>query len=279
MSRTFSSKTIASKTLSSKSFSTKVFNRYRDDAKAYFDAVEALGGAFTTAEKGDVNTLFGSIDITQFGRFYYHAASDQHGSRAAARVSLANPTSTPITEVNSPTWTAGQGYTGDGATTYLNTNYGSGAVNYAKNDICFGVYVRNNVQSNIAIGNVNATGTSENYIWPRFTDNNSYCSANATGSPATVATTDSRGLLVSRRNNSANMQGFKNGVQVSTVVVASATTPPADFYILASDMEGVGPTNFSTFQVAISFIARDLADHAALYTAIQAFATARGFNV
>src|SRR3990167_3364982 len=69
-----------------------------------------------------------------------------------SRVSLVNPTSTQITEVNAPTWTANQGYTGNGVNMYLNTNFNPSTqgVNYVLNSGSLGAYNRTNVGENAA---------------------------------------------------------------------------------------------------------------------------------
>ena len=51
-------------------------------------------------------------------RFWLFAQDIQ----ANAVYSIVNPTSTACTQVNSPTWTQYQGYTGNGSNMYLNTN-------------------------------------------------------------------------------------------------------------------------------------------------------------
>ncbi|MEK6884934.1 MAG: hypothetical protein AABY22_35210, partial [Nanoarchaeota archaeon] len=59
-----------------------------------------------------INNLVKELKITGIwwllDRLWLHASQTQQ----AAIISLVNPSSTAITEVNSPTWVANQGYTG-----------------------------------------------------------------------------------------------------------------------------------------------------------------------
>ena len=88
---------------------------------AFNTQVLAAGGSLTPSELSAL-TLFETsmgADMAEFDRLWIHGLSNQ----IAARTSFVNPTSTPLTEVNSPTWTAYQGYKGNGTTSYLNLNY------------------------------------------------------------------------------------------------------------------------------------------------------------
>ena len=69
-------------------------------ATAYFNQVTSNGGSLTNAEKTYINTFIGALgtDFAEFDRLWIHGLSNS----VAARTSLANPTSTMITAVNTP---------------------------------------------------------------------------------------------------------------------------------------------------------------------------------
>src|ERR1700739_558485 len=70
------------------------------------------------------------------------------GCQTNAKINIVNPTSTLITEVNSPTWTANQGYNGNGTSSYLNLNYNpSSGTNFTSNSNSFGTYSRININT------------------------------------------------------------------------------------------------------------------------------------
>ena len=96
----------------------------------------ALATQPTVARKAIINTLV--VVLKRFGawslidRLWLFASETQQ----AATISLVNPLSTAITEVNSPAWVADQGYTSDGLTSYLDTNFNPStqALKYTLND-------------------------------------------------------------------------------------------------------------------------------------------------
>lgn len=250
---------------------------YDADAQLYFNQLSVQpSAAFKSAINTLVLTLKADGNWTTLDRLWIHAAEVQQH----ATISLVNPTSTAITEVNSPTWTANQGYTGNGSTQYLNTNFNtsSSGVNYTQNSNCIGIYSRNNTsEAKVDIGNQNATVIS--YVISRWTDNNQYHRANVTsGGFASAANTDSRGLFTSLRTNSTTIYGYKNGSQACTTTNTSGTLPNLNLFIGALNNNGT-PDFYSTKQYALSFISSGAINQATFYTAIQTFATTRGFNV
>ena len=80
-----------------------------------------------------------SVNLGNYDRLWVMGIDIQ----ANARVSLINPTSTNLTEVNSITWTQNKGYTGNGTNMYINTNYTAStqAVHYGLNQMAFGIYI------------------------------------------------------------------------------------------------------------------------------------------
>lgn len=198
-----------------------------------------------------------------------------------ARVSIINPTSSNITEVNSPTWTANQGYTGNGSTSYLNSNFAPSVdgVNYTRDLACYGTYSRSNVQSTGSNMGLSGASSMQSITFERFTDDNFYVSINGTGQ-GNVANTDSRGLFAAARVVSTHEEGWKNGSRVvnySGAGAASVALQNVKFYISARNNNGTA-ANFSTRQIAMAFIGGNVGQ-ANFYTRFQTFATTRGFNV
>lgn len=252
---------------------------YDPDAQLYFDQ---LTGSITDGWKNAVNTLVLTLksdgNFTLLDRMWIHASENQQN----ARISLVNPTSTAITEVNSPTWTANQGYTGDGSSTYLDSGFNPSlsGVNFTQNSACVGVYCRTSTQSSgIDMGHNSNAGANVSYIVTRFTDNRAYFRANVSSlGVISVASTDARGLFASVRTTSNNYAGWKNGSSVVTGTNTSGTMSNNNMFILAINGGG-SPTAYSNRQISISFAGSGSVDQNKLYTAIQTFATTIGFNV
>lgn len=251
-------------------------NNYSPDALAYF---AQLTGTISTAWKLAVNNLILQLQAdgnwSELDRFWIHATENQQN----ARVSLVNPTSTQITEVNSPTWTADRGYTGDGATMYLNTNYNpnTDGIHYSLNSASLGVYSRvnsDNFQIDIGACDVSSPVSFSqldikegNVIYANVNDYNSLFTANI----------NSLGMFTTLRS-AGSIAIYKNGVLLTSLVQASSKVPNLNLFLLARNTAGIA-TVFSNRQLSISYAGSGAINQTTFYNAIQAFATTIGFNV
>jgi hypothetical protein len=247
---------------------------YDPDAAAYFELlVPQPSMAYKIAVNNLVKQLKTDGNWTKLDRFWIHASENQQH----AKISLVNPSSTPISEVNSPAWTASQGYTGDGASTYLNTHYNpvSDGVRFTTNSAALGVYSRTNTAvDGFDIGSYDGTDL---YLASKFTDTNFYGAINC-GTNAATTVTDTLGLIIASRTSSSNIDLVKNGSSLGSFSSSSTSMVNLDQFILARNGSGY-PSYFSTRQLAISFIGGGDISQSLFYTAVQDFATAIGFNV
>ena len=245
-------------------------------ATAYFNQVTTNGGSLTNAEKTYINTFITALgtDFVEFDRLWIHGLSDS----VAARTSLANPTSTMITAVNSPTFTANQGYTGNGTTNYLNTNYNptTNGVKYTLDSASLYVYSRTNVSnSKFDIGHANATSYSALDI----RDGGSfYRSINQVGLVSGTAVANSLGLFAGVRTNSVNVISYRNGVSLLTNSTNSSTLINNNIYVLALNSNGAAAA-FSPRQLSLSAIGSGVVNQSTFYTAVQALGTSIGWQV
>ena len=71
------------------------------------------------------------------------------GDSDFACYNLKDPTQFNLTKVNSPTYTIGEGFTGNGTTSYLDTNWNpsTNGVNYTLNDAGTSIYTRSIVDN------------------------------------------------------------------------------------------------------------------------------------
>lgn len=226
-----------------------------------------------------VNTLVRRLKITdnwqKIERLWIHATEQQQH----ARVSLINPTSTAATEVNSPTWTQNRGYTGDGATTYLNLNFTpSSAVLYQQNSASLGVYSLSDVANTGT--DMGCFQTQRAYIFTRRTNGTadwsiSGLNSNLDNSGVKITVTDSRGFFAISRASASNFETFKNGLQLASSAVTSNGRPGISMYLLCQNAGS--PTGFSNRQIALSFVGNGTISQANFYSSIQAFAQGIGF--
>jgi hypothetical protein len=136
----------------------------------------------------------------------------------------------------------------------------------------FGTYTRTNIsQSGYEIA-----GSSNTYaVITRWVDNLSYYMYGH--GFQTVSNTDSRGFFATNRLGSTNTEGYKNGVRVLNVAVATSSLPNSNFVLSSIN----GTTQFSSKELAFAYISDGLTPTEAsnLYTAVQAFQTALSRNV
>jgi hypothetical protein len=243
---------------------------------AFVAVVVSRGGAVSAAEQGYLTTFENSLgaDLVEFDRLWIHGLSDS----IAARTSFVNPSSTLVTAVNSPTFTPSQGFTGNGSTSYLDSNFNpaTNGIKYTQNNASFFVYERIYFQNYyIDIGNGNYP--QANYIIPKLNLNGCYFACNAIGSNQASPVTDSKGLTICYRPNSTNYYLNKNGVIGSNQLAASLINN-TNFYMLCCNDFGT-PTVFSPGQISISGMGSANYNFTNFYNAVQTLGTSIGWAV
>jgi len=240
--------------------------------KDWVREVYSNGGTVTRTEALAVNTFLNSIQKEEFDRLWVHGLSNE----TAARVSIINPTSTPITNVNSTTFTAGEGFTGNGTTMYLNSKFNPNihGVKFTQNSAAFGFYtLLDLIEQSVYMGgsagaNVTQLATDYDTIGAIFAINSSANTINLG-----IGT---KGFFVAIRSDANNIALFKNGVSIYTDVKVSEPVLNDEIYIMCRNVGGASLFTANTF--GISFIGSHLSN-TGLYTATQTLATTLGFNV
>ena len=137
---------------------------------AYSTVVTSRGGSLTANELLYLTTFETSLgsNLDEFDRLWIHGLNND----VAARTSFVNPSSTIITAVNSPTFTANQGYQGNGSTSYLNTNYNPSTqgVKYTLSNASGFAYIGNNViETRVAFGSL-GSGAVSAFLYPQYSN-------------------------------------------------------------------------------------------------------------
>lgn len=201
-----------------------------------------------------------------------------------AGYNLKDPTTFNLTRVNSPTFTSLEGFTGDGATSYLNSGWNPNinGSNFTLNDSSFGYYQRkSSVNTSGRHGGDNST--------PVFilvaTQNSSNIGSALINQIATVPSdheftnSSPQGFLSINRESSATNRIYKNGSLVETETVNSSVVPSIVLYWLSRNANGTA-SNFSDDQLSFMYYGADLTSKASeLYTAIQDYMTSIGKQV
>jgi len=247
-------------------------------AQTYFDQVVTNGGSLTNNEKTYINTFIGALgtDFTEFDRLWIHGL----GNSVAARTSLANPTSTMITAVNSPTFTANQGYNGNG-TSYLNSNYNpvTNGVKFTQNNASMFIYSLTNL-SNVSFDIGQTSATTKSFLITRYTDGNSYYPLNVNsglGSPG-GAVANSLSLYSIIRTASNLQRLYKAGALVVTSTTTSAALINNNIFMCAYNATGTA-SSFSTRKYSASGFGSGIINQTTFYTALQALGTSIGWAV
>lgn len=200
------------------------------DYQAVLDRASSLGyTAPSAAQQTLQNTLV--TDLKTAGVWdkldvFYVFATD--GDSDYATLNWVAPSSFQATKINSPTFTADEGFTGDGSSAYLDTNLNaqSDTTNYTLNDASFGGYVWDFQQNPFG-----STSASIALRRPDAANNsNKIQSGTPTTNPVPSTTT---GLVGLSRPNSTTHYGLDASGSVDTSGVSTSTSlQNANFTIL-----------------------------------------------
>ena len=174
-------------------------------------------------------------------------------NQANARIDLMNPTLYAATEHNAPTWTANEGYTGNGSNMYLSINYTDSinGSNVTLNSETIGYYTRKIIASSTAQDNGAGTTTIFTQILSNYTGGLSewYLSS---GSGGSVTNNITQGTIAAQRTASNATAMYKNGVQIGTSTAGSRALVNKNDYCMADNNNGT-PAYYGTNQYAAYF--------------------------
>jgi hypothetical protein len=209
------------------------------------------------------------------------------GDAAAALLNWVKPGSNTATVgAGSPTFTPNLGYTFNGTTDYLNTNFtpnthGVAMKGGAPVNMMGAAYERTNISSgSYALAGQNATGQSFS-LRPRGSSNlmaiGVNCSATTMGS-----ITDSRGLTVAQREADDTISVFKNGALSTTngTVQSASVLSSQPLYVAARNNNSTADSFRASTIGAVAAGARlNPGQHLGFYNALQSYMTDLGANV
>jgi hypothetical protein len=178
------------------------------------------------------------------------------------------PASFQASKVSSPTFTANQGFTGNGSSAYLDTGWAPDpdGVNYTQNDACGFVYVNNSIAESqkYAYGALNNTPSAFGLtaIIP-YAPTNTY-GAYVNGFGVSGANSNSKGFYSAHRNG-GQITGYKNAVQIATAAIVSNGLTTNDVAVLAGRGDA-GAASHSSYQVGVFGMGANISE-SSLYTA------------
>jgi len=194
---------------------------------------------------------------------FYVFATD--GDSDFASINWKDPNSFEVTEVNSPTFTTDVGFTGNGTSSYISTNYipNTDAINYSQNNASMMYFRQNNVsQTKFITGH---DGSRFNFcrednstrIW--FNSNRSLTAADGSGA----------GFFMLTRDNSLTSIHYKG---TSTTTLDNVSTGLAASSILV--LTGASTSGFSNSTIQLFSLGADLNSEASDFkTSIDSYLT------
>lgn len=202
-----------------------------------------------------------------------------HDSQAAL-LDWKNPGTRSAVAVNSPTFVADRGYTSDGSTSRLRTNYtpSTNGVKYLQNDASMWIWTRTtSTDSGGRRGAGNTWAAPYSGLSSRHTANTIVGTLNSatsgTGGTPAGGTNTTAGLVGASRASSTTVKLWKDGVQSGSDAADNSSGRPTNEQWIC----GAYQTSYSLNQIAAAIWASSLTGkEAALYTALAAYMTGVG---
>jgi len=239
---------------------------------AFCRAVRALGGSVPGDFENAVGWTVGQLESASlWGRIpalYLMAGPNS----AFARVNLMAPGTWTLTEVASPNFTAGQGYAGNGSSSYVHMGVGFASVTgISVNDSGLFVWSLTNANATNMRDAGGASTGSETYLLGRSTGGVLQIRGNA-ATATNFTSPDSLGFYGFSRRGAATLDVHKNGQVVSSVTTASTS------FATGNVAFGRGGSVYSTRRLALGAVTKGLTatEMQNLYTILQGYLTRVG---
>ena len=169
--------------------------------------------------------------------------------------------------VNSPTFTINQGFTGNGTSSYIDTNFQPiNGTNYAQNSAHFMVYCYANDSASTYYGGALDTTPSVirslNFGGRDGSNRFSTVAINSTSSDVTAVNSvlDDTGFNLITRKNSTTVKAYKDNTLISTFTNSSSLTSyqlARNIFLLARNLNGAA-NSFATRKLSIIGIGNDV---------------------
>lgn len=248
-------------------------------SNAYFAAVASAGGTISTARKILYNNFFKSMQaaglLSLFDRLWIFAAENA----VTAKIDLVGLQS--ASPINIPTFTANRGYTGDGFSSYVDSNFVASisGVNCLLNSTALHFYCNTNAAINAdSMGGQGAANTLTFFDIHQADGTTQGTIANAFASGhVSAAGPDSLGLFSLSRRAANLTTAYKRGVSLGTNATASAAIVNVSSFILGFNNNGT-PLVSETRRCASAAYSAGLNDtqETAYNTILETFLTAVG---
>lgn len=261
---------------------TEVWSSFDSDAQAVIDAMTSTptAGRQTLIE----NLVTGLKADGLWAETDYLAVLAAHDAQAAS-INWKDPSGAKITAVNSPTFTADQGYTGNGTSAYLRTGHvpSTDAVAASLDDAGYAYWVRtNNATTSLLWENFGAWGSLssrrssvQSNTFAGQTNRAVRINGAAGDTVSDASVTTRTGLITVTRTGSAQTDLYYNdSSSVLSGMDSSGGFPDVEMYALARNNNG-SADNYSPDQLSILWVGSGLsaAQVSNLYSHLNTYMT------
>lgn len=203
---------------------------------------------------------------TKLDCLYMFAAADSQ----AALLNWKAPGTFNASVVSAPTFTADTGYTGNGTSSYVTSNFNASTAGGSYVRDAATMFAHGNLSTLLHAGIVGHVTSSNSYIFPFGSSNLCYLTINGDASDVSAASTDGRGLWGVTRRTSTEVEAYKNGASLGSGSIASEALVNENHVFLA------GGTAFYTGPVMAGGLGGALSDaeHTSLYGAVHDYLVA-----
>lgn len=199
------------------------------ETKGWIGKVYELGGTVSSTRRTLVDALISGLKSdgvwTKLDRLWLFAAENATSALVDLKAGVA------ATAVNSPSFSTNNGYTGNGSSSYIDSNYNptTNATNFVQNSGCaFGWSNTAGVDGGGLLGQSSVSIA----IVPEYTDSNCYWGINTPANESTGGLGDGTGLWLANRSGASAEQLYRNGSSVATGTVTSQAVQNQNLFAL-----------------------------------------------
>jgi len=167
-----------------------------------------------------------------------------------ALVNWKNPGTCNATLVNAPAFVAYEGFTSDGSTSYIRSNYipSVNGATWLQDNASAGIYIRTDTAAG-ALREMGVNATHDTHILTRYTGDVANIRLNSIASTS-IANADAKGMYITNRVLSTHQDLYRNKVRIMNGVRDSSGISDGEIYILCLN-NVPAPSEFSDRQASM----------------------------
>lgn len=231
---------------------------------AYCDEYLAYYQAMTTKPDDEIASNQNIFVLTMVNNSIWikwdigYMFAQQYNTDGEAQINMLNPGTYDSVAYNSPVFTSLEGFTGDAATAYLDTEFDPSihAVKGSLNSFSITIYSRTDANAHYREGGVTGDNNSITSVYMKYTNIRSYI--NGTARLQDGVPSDSLGMYTWNRPDGSNIYHWKEAVQLGSGAKAAVSIPDASWYFLANNYKDIAIQNPTARQLSCGFLGEHL---------------------